>query len=70
MATSLNLKFSAFGGKKISMSFPHADSACGDAQVKTLMQSIVSNNAIYAEAPVALTAAEFVTRTIIPVDLS
>jgi hypothetical protein len=70
MATSLNLKFNASGGKKVSMTYPYADSTCGDAQVKTLMQSIVTNNAIFAEPPLALAAAEFVTRTVIPVDLS
>jgi hypothetical protein len=70
MATNLNLKFNAAGDKKVSMTFPYADSTCGDAQVKALMQNIVANNAIFAEPPLALTAAEFVTRTVIPVDLS
>ena len=52
------------------MTFPYADSACGDEQVKTLMQNIVTNNAIFAEPPLALAAAEFVTRAVVPVDLS
>jgi hypothetical protein len=70
MATSLNLKFNASGEKKVSMTYPYADSACGDAQVKTLMQTIVANGEIFAEPPLALAGAEFVTRTVIPVDLS
>jgi hypothetical protein len=70
MTTSLNLKFSASGEKKVSMSYPYADSSCEGAQVKTLMQTIVTNNEIFAEPPLAPTAAEFVTRTVIPVELS
>jgi hypothetical protein len=70
MATSLSLKFNASGDKKVSMTYPYADFTCGNAQVKTLMQAIVTNNVIFAEPPLALAAAEFVTRTVIPVDLS
>ncbi|MDR2175692.1 MAG: DUF2922 domain-containing protein [Synergistaceae bacterium] len=70
MATSLNLKFNASGDKKVSMTYPYADASCGDASVKSLMNAIVTNSAIFAEPPLALAAAEFVTRTVIPVDLS
>jgi hypothetical protein len=69
MATSLNLKFNASGDKKVSMTYPYADAMCGDAQVKTLIQAIVTNNAIFAEPPLAIAAAEFVTRTTTPVNL-
>jgi hypothetical protein len=70
MAASLSLKFSASGDKNVSMTYPYVDTACGDAQVKTLMQTIVTNNAIFAEAPLALAEANFVVRSVIPVDLS
>jgi hypothetical protein len=70
MATSLNLKFNASGDKKVSMTYPYADASCGDTPVKTLMQAIVTNNAIFAEPPLTLAAAEFVTRTSTPVNLS
>ncbi|MDR1376679.1 MAG: DUF2922 domain-containing protein [Synergistaceae bacterium] len=70
MATSLSLQFNAAGDKKVSMNYPYADPASGSAQVKALMQSIVSNNAIFVEPPLALAAAEFVTRTVASVDLS
>jgi hypothetical protein len=70
MATSLSLKFNASGEKKVSMTYPYADAACGDTQVKTLMQAIVSNNEIFVEPPLALAAAEFISRTVVPVDLS
>ncbi|MDR1049311.1 MAG: DUF2922 domain-containing protein [Synergistaceae bacterium] len=69
MAVSLSLKFNAAGDRKVSMTFPYADSTAGDAQVKSLMQSIVANGEIYAEPPLTLAGAEFVSRTVIPVDL-
>ena len=70
MASSLKLMFNASGDKKVSVTFPYADASTGPAQVKTLMQEIVANNTIYAEPPLALAGAEFVSRTTTPVDLS
>jgi hypothetical protein len=68
--TSLYLKFNAAGEKKVSITYPHADSECGDSAVKSLMQNIVANGEIYAEPPLALAAAEFVSRSVVPVSLA
>jgi hypothetical protein len=69
MAVSLSLKFNAAGDRKVSMTFPYADSAADGAQVKSLMQSIVASGDIFVEPPLALAGAEFVSRTVTPVDL-
>ena len=69
MATNLKLVFDGSAGKKVSFNFPHADVSATATQVKTLMQRMVANGDIYAEAPLALSKAEFVVNTVTPVDL-
>ena len=70
MAVNLKLAFGGLGDKKVSFNFPFADIDSTPAQVKTLMQAIVTNGDIYAEVPASLLKADFVTNTITPVDLS
>ena len=70
MASSLKLTFNASGDKKVSVTFPYADDSAAPAQVKNLMQQMVANNTIYAEAPLALAGVEFINRTSTSVDLS
>lgn len=70
MATTLRLVFTAAGDKKVSFFFPCAKGTATSAQVKSLMQSIVDNGAIYVPSPLAIAEAEFVDRTTHAVDLS
>jgi hypothetical protein len=51
------------------MTFPHVDASASPALIKDLMQGIVANGEIYAEPPLTLAGAEFVSRTTTPVDL-
>jgi hypothetical protein len=66
----LNLTFKASGDKEVSFTFPYANASAGSAQVKSLMQGIVANGDIYAEPPLVLVDADFIDRTVTPVDLS
>ena len=68
--TNLRLFFRAFGDKKVNFSYPDADSNASAAQVKTLMQIMVANGEIFAEPPLSIESATFVTTTSVPVDLS
>jgi hypothetical protein len=61
--------FKANGDKGVSLTFPYANASAGSAQIKSLMQSIVANGDVYAEPPLALVDAQFVSRAVIPVDL-
>ena len=70
MATSLKLVFGTNGEKKVSLTYPYVKASATPAQVKTLMQRIVVGGDIYADVPVAAVSAEFVDRTVTPVDLS
>jgi hypothetical protein len=69
MAASLKLVFNADGDKKVSLTFPYADGAADAEDVKGLMDEIVDNGEIYAEPPVSAASAEFVVRTVTPIDL-
>ena len=70
MATRLKLVFDGYGGKKISFNYPYADTSASVAQVKTLMQGIVTNGEIYVEVPQAPSKAEFLVSDVIPIDIS
>ena len=69
MATSLKLVFGASGDKKVSLTFPYADETADAEDVKGLMEAIVDNGEIYVESPQSAVGAEFVTRTVTPIDL-
>ena len=68
MATTLKTKFTDSAGKDLTVSFSHAD-ASKSANVKPLMQGMIANGGIYANAPVAMVSADFITTTTIPVSL-
>jgi hypothetical protein len=61
MATSLRLVFGANAGKKVSIAYNYADATCGNASVKSLMQTIIANGEIFAEPPLSIVGAEFVS---------
>ena len=69
MATTLKTKFTDSAGKDLTVSFSHAD-VTKAAAVKPLMQGMIANGAIYANAPVAMVSADFVTTTTIPVSIA
>ncbi|MDR2137641.1 MAG: DUF2922 domain-containing protein [Synergistaceae bacterium] len=69
MATSLNLVFGASGDKKVSLTFPYADGTASAEDIKGLMDEIIDNGDIYVEPPLSAVEAEFVTRTVTPIDL-
>ena len=69
MTTNLRLIFGGNGGERIAFSFPFADVDTPAAQVKTLMQMMVTNGDIYANVPRSLTSAEFVINERRPVDI-
>jgi len=68
--TNLRLVFKGSSDKKVTFNYPDADSSAPAAQVKTLMQIMVANGDIFAEAPLALDSATFVTTTSTPVNIS
>ena len=68
--TNLKLVFVGSANKKVAFTYPDAYSAATATQVKTLMQNMVANGDIFAEVPVALESATFVTTTSVPVNLS
>ena len=68
--TNLRLVFRAFGDKRVNFSYPNANSSAPAAQVKNLMQIMVANGEIFAEPPLSIESATFVTTTSVPVDLS
>ena len=67
--TMLRLVFKGSMDKKITFSYPDANSTATD-QVKNLMQVIVANNEIFAEQPHAIESATFITTISEPVNLN
>ena len=70
LATSLRCVFSGIGDRNVSMTFPNANATAPAAQIRTLMQVIIANRAIFSEEPTAIVGAEFVVREVIGIDVS
>jgi hypothetical protein len=68
--TTLRLVFTGNGDRKLTFSYPNADSTAVAATVKALMTAIVTNGAIFAEVPLVAVAAEFVSRQITPINIA
>ena len=68
--TNLKLVFKGSGDKKLTFNYPDADSTATATQVKTLMQGMITNNDIFAEQPLTMESATFVTTTSVSVDLN
>ena len=68
-STTLRLVFLGTGSKKVNFNYPDADSDASASQVKSLMEMIVDNGEIFAEVPITLESATFVTNTSMPVDI-
>ena len=69
-STTLRLVFTGSSSKKLTFNYPDADSSVPAVQVKTLMQRIIANADIFAEQPLAMDSATFVTTASAPVDIS
>ena len=68
--TNLRLVFKGVSDRKITFNYPDANSSASDVQVKTLMQLIIANNDVFAEPPMTMESAAFVTTMTTPVNLN
>ena len=68
--TTLRLVFLASNDKKLTFTYPNADSSASASQVKTLMQVIIANGDIFAEEPLSIVGAEFVARDVTEINVS
>ena len=68
--TNLKLVFRGSADKKVNFNYPDADGAATETQVKTLMQGMISNKEIFAEQPLTMESATFVTTTSVSVNLN
>jgi hypothetical protein len=69
MAVGLKLVFNAGDEKKVSFTFPFANIGAETDDVKVLMQKMIENGEIYAEAPTGIVSADFVERAVTPIDV-
>jgi len=69
-ATVLKLYFAKANGNEMSMTVKYADPEASNVNIKTLMQGIIANGAIFENTPVAIKSAKIVTTTTTDVDLS
>jgi hypothetical protein len=72
MNTEVTLRcvFGTSSDKKLTLSYAVADPGAPAAAVKTFMQLCVANGDIFAERPMSLIGAEFVSRAITPINVS
>ena len=68
--TNLKLVFTGSIDKKVTINYPDANASAGAPVVKNLMQEIIANKDIFAEQPLAMVSATFITTMSVPVDLS
>jgi len=68
--TNLRLIFTGNADRRVTFNYPNANASVPAAQVRTLMQRIVANNDIFAEQPLAMESATFITTASVPVDIS
>ncbi len=66
----LQLKFTDSNDKNISFNYSHAKANPTAANVKSLMQGIITNNAIFQKTPSAMVAANLITTTTTSIDIS
>jgi len=63
MATKLTLQFKDASGSNIRYSFNYADPEVDATDVKTLMQTMITNGSIYQKPPITIVSAKTVTTT-------
>ena len=72
MATTskLSMKFADSNGDTVNMNYNHAKSDVSNANVRTLMDGIVANGAIFVKVPTIVKSANVITTESREVDLS
>ena len=68
--TKIVLDFAKANGSTCTQTYEHARQDVSNANIKSLMQGIVANGAIFTNVPVAIKAAKIVTTDTTDVDLS
>lgn len=69
-STKIVLNFAKANGNDMSLSYAYARQDVSNASIKSLMQGIVANGAIFENVPVAIRSAKIVTTDTTDVDLS
>ena len=72
MATTMTLrtKFKDAGGDNMTINFPYADEDTEDADVKALMNGIITNKALWQKQPTEKVSAEMISTTTVEFDIS
>ena len=69
-STKLSLTFAKDNGEAVTFTYSHAKKTASAANVKSLMEGMVANGAIFEKAPAAVKSAKFITVEETAVDLS
>lgn len=69
-ASKLVLTFKCASGDSKSFSYAHAKNNITTSQVKTVVNALITNGSIFADAPLSAISAKIVTTTEEPFDLS
>ena len=70
MSAKLVLTFSDAGGSDIKISYAHADSEVEASDVRTAVQTIVTNGSIFTKVPASAKSAKLVITTESDIELS
>ena len=69
-STRLSLTFGQSSGDSVTYSYKNAKPTAGSANVKSLMEGMIANNAIFEKAPATMKSAKFTVTEETAVDLS
>lgn len=68
--TRLAMSFTKSNGDPVTMSYNYAKPTATNAQIKALMQGIITNGSIFKNVPAYIKSAEFITTDKTAIDLS
>ncbi|MBR1487158.1 MAG: DUF2922 family protein [Synergistaceae bacterium] len=69
-STKLSMTFGRSSGDSVTFAYANAKATAGAANVKSLMEGMIANNAIFAKTPVTIKNAKFIVTEETAVDLS
>lgn len=69
-STKISLNFAKSNGNTMNLSYNYARQDVSNANVKSLMQGIVTNGAIFENTPATIRSAKIITTDTTDVDLS
>jgi len=69
-STKLSLTFAKDNGEALTFTYAHAKKTASAANVKSLMEGMVANGAIFEKAPVTIKSAKIINVEETAVDLS